>query len=35
MYLNEYISSGGALFSNTYGIFDADTLTARATCLFG
>lgn len=35
MYLNEYISSGGALFSDTYGIFDADTLTARATCLFG
>ena len=35
MYLNEYISSGVALFSNTYGIFDADTLTARATCLFG
>ena len=35
MYLNEYISSGGALFTNSYNIFDTDMLTARATCLFG
>lgn len=35
MYLKDYISGGGALFSDTYGIFDADTLTARANCLFG
>lgn len=35
MYLKDYISSGGALFTNNYGIFDNDTLTARATCLFG
>lgn len=35
MYLKDYISGGGALFSDAYGIFDADTLTARADCLFG
>ena len=35
MFLKDFISSGGAIFSNTYGIFDAETLNARAVCLFG
>ena len=35
MFLKDFITSGGAIFSNTYGIFDAETLNARATCLFG
>ena len=35
MFLKDFISSGGAIFSNTYGIFEADTLNARAVCLFG
>ena len=34
MYLKEYISSGGALYSNSRGIFDESTLSARITCLF-
>ena len=34
MYLKEYISSGGALYSNSRGIFDENTLSARITCLF-
>ena len=35
MYLKKYVSDGGALFNNSYGIFDNNTLTARAVCLFG
>ena len=35
MFLKDFISSGGAIFSNTYNIFDADTLNERAVCLFG
>ena len=34
MYLKEYISSGGALYSNSRGLFDESTLAARITCLF-
>lgn len=35
MFLKDYISGGGLLFNNNYGIFDSDTLTARITCLYG
>lgn len=35
MYLKQYVSDGGALFTNTHEIFDGNTLTARAVCLFG
>ena len=35
MFLVEYLAAGGTLFTNNYGIFDTDTLTARANFLFG
>lgn len=34
MYLKEYITEGGALYSNSRGLFDESTLAARITCLF-
>lgn len=35
MLISEYISSGGLLFNDNYGIFDTDTLTARVKYTFG
>lgn len=35
MFLKDFISGGGAMFTDTGGLFDADTLTTRATLLFG